>query len=220
MIVRTEVDRREAQMDVAIIGSGNVGGALARSLSRAGHRITISSTSPDEAKAIADEVGGTAAGSNREAVQAAEVVIPAVYFDPLGEVLDEVADLLEGKVLVEVTNRAGDTPGMVVDGTSNAEKTQERVPHARVVKAFNTLFASRLAEPRVDGTPVDALIAGDDEVAKKTVSELASSMGMRPIDAGPLDSARVLEALGALTIWLNLQGGTWQNTWKLIEPSS
>lgn len=206
-------------MDVAIIGSGNVGGALARSLSRAGHAITISSTSPDEAKAIAEEVGGTAAGSNREAVQAGEVVIPAVYFDSLGEVLDEVADLLEGKVLVDVTNRVGDTPGQVVDGTSNAEKTQERVPRAQVVKAFNTLFASRQAEPQVDGTPVDALIAGDDEVAKKTVSELASSMGMRPIDAGPLDSARTLEALGALLIWLNLQGGTWQNTWKLIEPS-
>jgi NADPH-dependent F420 reductase len=219
MIVRTEVDRREAQMNVAIIGSGNVGGALARSLSRAGHAVTISSTSPDEAKAIADEVGGTAAGSNREAVQAGEVVIPAVYLDSLGEVLDEVADLLEGKVLVDVTNRGGDTPGQAVDGTSNAEKTQERVPHARVVKAFNTLFASRLVEPQVDGTPVDALIAGDDEAAKKTVSELASSMRMRPIDAGPLDSARTLEALGALLIWLNLQGGTWQNTWKLIEPS-
>ncbi|HEX6329700.1 MAG TPA: NADPH-dependent F420 reductase [Actinomycetota bacterium] len=206
-------------MDVAIIGTGNVGGALARSLAKAGHKVTITSTSPGEANAIADEIGGTAAGSNREAAEAGDVVIPAVYFDSMAEVLDEIGDLLEGKVLVDVTNRMGDTPGAVVDGTSNAEKTQERVPQARVVKAFNTLFATRQADPEVDGTPVDAFLAGDDEVAKKVVSELAGSMGMRPIDAGPLDSARILEAMAVLNIWLNMQGGAWQNSWKLIEPS-
>jgi NADPH-dependent F420 reductase len=206
-------------MDVAIIGTGNVGGALARSLSRAGHAVTISSTSPDEARAIAEEIGGTAAPSNREAVRAAEVVIPAVYFDSLAEILDEAGDVLEGTVLVDVTNRMGETPGAAVDGTSNAETIQARVPRALVVKAFNTLFASRQADPEVDGTPVDALIAGNDDVAKKMVSELAGSMGMRPIDVGPLDAARNLEALAVLTIWLNMQGGSWQNTWKLLEPS-
>jgi NADPH-dependent F420 reductase len=206
-------------MDVAIIGTGNVGGALARSLSRAGHAVTISSTSPDEARVIAEEIGGTAASSNREAVHGAEVVIPAVYFDSLAEILDEVGDVLEGKVLVDVTNRMGETPGASVDGTSNAETIQARAPQARVVKAFNTLFASRQADPEVDGTPVDALIAGNDDVAKKMVSELAGSMGMRPIDVGPLDAARNLEALAVLTIWLNMQGGSWQNTWKLLEPS-
>ena len=206
-------------MDVAIIGTGNVGGALARSLAKAGHTVTITSTSAEEAKAIADEVGGTAVGSNREAARAGDVVIPAVYFDSLAGILDEIREALEGKILIDVTNRMGDTPGSVVDGTSNAEMIQKRIPQARVVKAFNTVFAARQADPQVDGMPVDVFIAGDDEVARKTVSELASSMGMNPVDAGPLDSARILEAMAVLNIWLNMQGGTWQNAWKLVEPS-
>jgi NADPH-dependent F420 reductase len=207
-------------MNVAIIGSGNVGGALARSLARAGHSITITSTTMAEAEAIADEVGGRTAASNAQAVEGADVVIPAVYHDSLGDVLDEIGDRLEGTILVDVTNRSNDNPGLVADGTSNAEQTQARVPNARVVKAFNTAFASRQADPFVDDVPVDGFVAGTDEAAKRTVLELVGSIGMRPVDCGPLESARILEAMGALNIWLNMRGGTWQNAWKLLEPTA
>lgn len=205
-------------MDVAIIGTGNVGGALARSLSKAGHKVTISSTSKEGAEALANEVGGRAVGSNREAVEAGYVVIPAVYYDTVGAVLDEVGDALDGKVLVDVTNRVGDNPGLVVDGSSNAETIQARFPNARVVKAFNTLFASRQADPLVDGVSVDGYVAGSDDEAKKLVLELVGSIGARPVDVGPLEAARNLEAMGAMIIGINMQGGSWQSAWKLLEP--
>ena len=65
---------------------------------------------------------------------------------------------------------------------------------------------------------VDNFVAGNDADGKATVIELIRSIGMRPIDAGPLSSARILEAMGNLNIYLNTQGGSWQNAWKLIEP--
>jgi NADPH-dependent F420 reductase len=208
-------------MDVAIIGTGNVGGALARALAAAGHTVTISSRSPEEASTLAAEIGAKATSSNTEAVGAADVVIAAVPYPDLQGLLDEIADALDGKVLVEVSNRMNDNPGLAVDGTSNAEQVQERVRNARVVKAFNTILSSHLNDPRIDGVSLDAFVAGNDVEAKASVLDLARSIGFRPIDAGPLESARALEAMGALNIALQIRdGGAWNNGWKLLEPGS
>ncbi len=206
-------------MDVAIIGTGNVGGALARSLSAAGHGVIVTSTAPEGAQALADEVGGRAVGSNRDAIEAADVVILAVGYDAVGQIVGDVGDALDGKIVVDVTNRmGGDNPGMVVDGTSNAEQIQAQVPKAKVVKAFNTVLAARQSDPKVGGVPIDGYVAGTDERAKEAVLDLVGSIGMHPVDVGPLEVARVLEAMGALNISLNMQGGSWQNAWKLLEP--
>ena len=112
---------------------------------------------------------------------------------------------------MDVTNRfGGEEPGAVLDGSSNAEQIASMAPSARVVKAFNTVLASRQADPQVNDMQVDNFVA-DSADGKATVLELIRSIGMRPIDAGPLSSARVLEAMGALNIYLNTQGGSWQN---------
>ena len=208
-------------MDVAIIGTGNVGSALAQRLVSKGHDIVLTSATPDEAESLAKQVGGRSVGSNAEAVEAAEVVILAVPFDAISSIVDEVGSALDGSILVDVTNRFGDTePGAVVDGSSNAERVASMAPNARVVKAFNTVLASRQADPQVNDVPVDNFVAGSDADAKATVIQLVRSLGMRPIDAGPLTSARILEAMGTLNIYLNMQGGSWQNAWKLIEPAA
>lgn len=70
------------------------------------------------------------------------------------------------------------------------------------------------------GIAIDGFVAGDDETAKKTVLDLVASMGFRPIDAGPLLFARTLEGMGWLNITLNMAGGTWQESWKLLGPDS
>lgn len=206
-------------MNVAIIGAGNVGGALARSLAKAGHSVTVSSTKAEEAEKLAQEVGGKAAGSNAVAIEGADVVILAVYYDSIGPILDEVGSALDGKVVVDVGNRMGENPGTVVDGTSDAEQVQAKIPAAKVVKAFNTAFAARQADPSVNGVAVDAFVAGNDEEARQKVLELARSIGMNPIDAGTLEVARILEAMGALIIALNMDGGSWQGAWKILEPT-
>jgi hypothetical protein len=89
---------------------------------------------------------------------------------------------------------------------------------ARIVEAFNTTFSGTLVEGQVAGQPLDVLIAGDDEEAKKAVARLVRDGGLRAIDVGPLERARELEGLGFLGIALQQQLGlNFQSAWKLIS---
>ncbi len=205
-------------MDIAIIGAGNVGKALAGSLTRAGHQVTISATKPQHAAEAAEATGAQPATSNEQAVSSGDVVILAVPVSAFDEIAGEVGEALRGKVVVDVTNRP--TPDPTGPGTSAAEELQEKVPQASVVKAFNTAFASRQAEPEVDGVPADGFVAGDDPKAKQQVLDLVDSIGFRPVDAGPLAAARTLEGMAWLNISRNMQGGTWQDAWVLLGPES
>jgi 8-hydroxy-5-deazaflavin:NADPH oxidoreductase len=209
-------------MQIAIIGSGNVGKALAGSFTRAGHDVTLTASNPDHARDAAAQSGGRAAESNREAATAAELVVLAVHNPAVDGVVAELGDALAGKVVVDVTNRVDPAnPGSTLDGTSAAEQIQARAPEARVVKAFNTAFASRQADPVVEGVALDAFIAGDDDQAKQAVAELAGSIGFRPIDAGPLVMARALEAMALLNITLQLRNNwPWQAGFKLVGPTA
>ena len=208
-------------MDVAIIGAGNVGGALAQSFSRAGHSVTISSRTQEKTEAVAQESGASAASSNREAADRAEVVVLAIPYEALDEVAGEIRDAVDGKVVIETTNRFNpNDPGLGIDGTSAAEQLQQKLPGARVVKAFNVVLGSRLAEPTVDGVEVDGLFAGDDQTAKEQVAELTRAVGLRPLDVGGLGAARALEALANLNMAFNMQKRlAWGTGWKLIGPT-
>jgi 8-hydroxy-5-deazaflavin:NADPH oxidoreductase len=207
-------------MDIAIIGAGNVGEALAGSISRAGHPVTITSSGGRRAEDVARESGAKVMGSNREAVEGAEAVVLAVPTGAVGEVLGEIGDSLDGKIVIDVTNRMNpQDPPSTIDGTSNAERIQAAVPGARVVKAFNTAFAVRQADPVVEGTPIDGFVAGDDHGAKRDVLDLMEAIGFRAIDAGPLGMARALEAMATLIVSLNMANNwSWQNGWKIVGP--
>jgi NADPH-dependent F420 reductase len=206
--------------DIAIVGAGNVGKALATSLSRAGHAVTIASRDPQDAAEAAAATGSASSTSVRDAVAEAEVVIIAVGFASSGEdVAREIAPIVAGKIVVDVTNPLKPTyDGLVTErGPSAAERFAAWLPDAHVVKAFNTLFAANQIDPILDGTRLDGFVAGDDDGAKATVLELVRSIGLRPIDAGPLARARELEALA----WLNIAlqgslGNTWHTAWKLV----
>jgi len=211
------------KMKIAIIGSGNVGKALASSARRAGHDVTMTSRHKEKAANAAKEVDARPVDSNADAVKNADLVILAVPATAMDEVVADLDKQLDGKVVVDVSNRVDpQNPAKVLDGTSMAERIQSMVPRAHVVKAFNTAFASRQADPHIEGMAVDAYVAGDDEQAKKKVLDLASSMGFRPIDAGPLAMARVLEGMALLNIMLQIRNKwPWQHGWKLVgEPAA
>jgi len=202
-------------MKVAIIGAGNVGTALATSITRAGHDVTISASSPDSAKAAAEEVGAKAAGSNVAAVSEATVVILAVPYVGAGEaVANEIRDVVAGKTIIDVTNPIKlDYSGLATNGSSAAEEFQKLLPSASVVKAFNTVFAANQANPTRE---IDGYVAGDDVKAKETVIELVESIGMQPLDVGPLSAARALEGMAYLNIGLNAANSwSWTSAWKL-----
>ena len=201
---------------IAIIGAGNVGSALARATTRAGHAVTISSSESEDARSLADEVGASAAGSNVEAARDADVIIPAVPYDAVPGILGELGDLVNGRILIDVTNRFSPDE---LDGPSNAENIQASARGAKVVKAFNTVLAANQADPTVDGVPLDGYVAGDDEKARAAVLELLESLGFRPVDTGPLAMSRALEGMGTLNMSLNMNdGGSWQTGWKLVGP--
>jgi NADPH-dependent F420 reductase len=209
-------------MNIAIIGAGNVGGALAAAAIQAGHGVVISASNPTSAHAAAAKTGATAAGSNAEAVRTADVVVLAVPHGVVASVVAELADDLTGKVVVDATNPLNDTyTGLTTSGVSAAEQLQQQVPGAKVVKALNTVFASRYAAPAEDGQPLDAFLAGDDAAAKAAVTALVTSLGLRAVDLGGLRMARTLEELAFANISLNAtRGWTWQSAFRLVGPQA
>ncbi len=208
-------------MKIAIIGSGNVGKALAQAAVTAGHSVTIASAHPEKAAEAAKATGARSLARPAQAADGAELVILAVPSHALDEVLAEIGSSLKGKIVVDPTNRVSpQDPASVLDGHSNAEKIHAGAPGARVVKAFNAMFASRMAHPEVGGMKPDAYVAGDDEDAKRAVLDLAEQIGFRPIDAGPLAMARALEGMALLLILLQIQHKwPWQSAFKLIGPT-
>jgi 8-hydroxy-5-deazaflavin:NADPH oxidoreductase len=205
-------------MQIAIIGAGNVGRALATSLTRAGHDVTITAEHAASAVEAASQSGATAGTSNQSAAAGADVVVLAVQSQAIGQIAADMGSSLDGKVVIDVSNRP--TPAADGASTSIAEELQTRLPAARIVKAFNTVFASRQASPTVAGISPDGFVAGDDASAKQTVLDVVESIGFRPVDAGSLASARTLEGMAWLNIQRNLTGGTWQDAWILVGPES
>jgi NADPH-dependent F420 reductase len=205
-------------MDIAIIGAGNVGRALAAAFTRSGHSVVITSRDPSEAGAVAKATGARVASSNIEAAKASDVVILAIPFDSTEVVAAEIRDVVTGKPVVDVSNRMSYGPtGPAIDaGPSNAEQLAAWLPDARVVKALNTVFASNQDDPIVEGIQLDGFVASNDAAAKATVLALVASIGLHPIDAGPLSRAQQLEQLAFLNIALNATNGwSWQSGWKL-----
>jgi predicted dinucleotide-binding enzyme len=155
-------------------------------------------------------------------VEGAELVLLAVPGTVAPDVAAEIAGALApGAVVVDASNPLDETySDLAIEGTSGAEDVQRAAGGAPVVKAFNTIFASRYANPTENGEPLTVLLAGDDAAAKNTVAEVASSLGFAPVDAGGLRQARSLEEMAFLNIALNAtQGWSWQSAWQLVGPT-
>jgi len=173
---------------VAIIGHGSVGSALERGVERSGYEVR--STGKDAA-AVA------------EAARWGDVVVLAVPFGALDDVMKSAGDALKGKVLVDVTNALTPDHQLALGfTTSGAEELQKKARGASVVKAFNTVFAQNMAEGQVKGQKLSVFAASDDPAAKEKVLALGRDLGFDAVDAGPLKSARALEALGFFQIQL------------------
>ena len=191
-------------MRVGIIGAGNMGSAFARRLGAAGHDVFITSRDVDDAKNVADAVAGNVrAVPQRELADQVDLMIAAT---PYAQQINAIraSGSVDGKIVVEISNPlTPDMSGLAVGHTTSAaEEVAKSVPVARVVKAFNTVFAQVLGSGSAPNAPrVQVFYAGDDDNAKSSVRALIESMGFEPVDAGPLRHARYLEPLGMLNIY-------------------
>lgn len=191
-------------MEVTIIGAGNMGRGIATRAVAGGHDVEIVDRDPAEARALADELGGSAQAHDGTSAFRGEIVVFAVYYPGIKDAVQEHSERLAGRVVVDITNPV-DTETWdrlaTPPGTSAAEEVAQLVPDGTpVVKAFNTTFAPTLVAGEVDGRQLDVLIAGDDAGAKQKVSQLVADGGLRPLDVGPLARAQQLEQLGFLHI--------------------
>ncbi len=190
---------------ISIIGTGGLATALGSRAAQAGHTVEVISRDPAKARALADQLGSGATTATYGAAPAGDVVVLAVPYASATAVLNDYADALAGKVLVDVTNPiASDVSGVVTpESSSAAQEIAKAAPAgAHVVKAFNTVFGHVLAR----GGRLDVFVAADDADAKAQVSTFVESLGLRPLDVGGLQMAHPMEALGLLLINLANNG--------------
>jgi predicted dinucleotide-binding enzyme len=199
-------------MRIGILGSGLMGGKLGTLFARAGHDVVFSySHSRSKLDTIARKAGKTArAGTPREAAQDADVLLLAVHWNRVDDVLRQAGDLA-GKVLVtcSLPMNDDDTALVVAHTSSGAEELAKRATAARVVSAFGTvpsevLFA--VFEARDGATRPSLVYCGNDEDAKATAAQLIRDVGFNPVDAGPLEVARYTEPFTLLVAKLAYEG--------------
>jgi len=215
-------------MKITIIGAGNMGRGIGYRLVAGGNAVTVVDINPESSEALAKELrsvaknGGSASSATLENVELGDVVVLAVYYGANLDVAKKLGKRLDGKVVVDIANPLNQSFDALATaaGTSSAEEVAKVVSSgAKVVKAFNTTFAGTLVSGNVGGIPLDVLIAGDDEAAKKTVAKLVTDGGLVAVDTGPLLRARELESLGFLGISLQMKNNLGFATgWKLIRP--
>ena len=163
---------------IAIIGTGNVGSAIGAAAVKAGYEVVFAARDDEKTQAIADTAGARAASSVTDAVAASDIVVLAVPYGALAAVAAEIAPVAIGKVVVDPTNPLKTDGSGLATGpdASGAEELAALLPGAKVVKAFNTLFAGNTANPEALGFQLDSLFATDDEVAKDAICGLSSSI--------------------------------------------
>ena len=177
--------------NLSIIGTGNMSQAIATIAAKGGHSVQ---------QLGQDDLGTAISG---------DVVVLAVPYPAVADVIAKRGEQLAGKVVVDITNPLDfDTfDSLVVPADSSAAaEIAVALPDSRVVKAFNTTFAATLASGTVGPLTTTVLIAGDDADAKSTLASIVTSAGLNAIDVGSLKRARELEALGFLQLTLAASG--------------
>lgn len=182
---------------ITIIGAGNMGRGIGMRAVAGGNEVEIVDRNPEDAQALAAELGGDATTVEPGGRFGGDLVVLALYYASIAEAVEQYRDQVGGKVVVEISVPLDwDTmDGFVVPADSSAaEEVQKLLPEGTpVVKAFCTTFARTLVSGEKNGVPLDVPMAGDDEDAKRQVAALVEGGGMRPIDLGPLRRARQLE---------------------------
>lgn len=191
-------------MKIGVLGTGNMGSGLGRQFATAGHDVFIGSRDPQRGKEMGAELGA-GGGSYQEATSHGEAVLFAVPWWGVDESL-AAAGSLSGKILIDCTNPYKDetyAEQHEFPGSSGAEEIAKKAEDARVVKAFNHVYAQIIhSSPDFGGVPASVFLCGDDSAAKEAVAGVARDIGYDPVDSGPLSSARFLEACAGLMVSL------------------
>jgi NADPH-dependent F420 reductase len=213
---------------IAVIGAtGNMGSAIAKSLSKTNNRLLLFARHFDKVQTLAADLKQGHAAAEVEAVECptnasweADIIILALPYGDEKEIAAKIKDVANQKVVISISNPLNETYSALVTApdTSAGEQLQQLLPNSKVIKAFNTVFAADFANTIIDGKQVDTLIAGNDTQSLETVSELAKSIGLNPLVAGELPWSSTLENMALLLIQLTMKYNyNWVAGWKVLH---
>ena len=210
-------------MKIGILGSGAVAQALAAGFVGHGHEVMMGTRSPAKLAGWA-RTASVRVGSVADAASFAELVVLAVKGTAASEVLRAAGEGVNGKPVIDATNPIADTPpvnGVLRFFTSLEESLLERLqrefPHARLVKAFNSVGNACMVDPQFKGGKPTMFICGNDDAAKKTVAAILDQFGWETADMGKVEAARAIEPLCILWCIPGFLRNDWSHAFKLLS---
>jgi len=218
----------KTKQTIAIIGAtGSMGSAISKSLAKGNYRLLLKANKEEELNKLVKEIKSNNSSADVEAIPCpteasweADIIILAVPFEAEKEIVEKIKEVANQKIVISIANPLNQTYNGLVTAPdiSAAEELQKLLPNSKVVKAFNTTFAADFSTPVIDGKQVDAFIAGNDEDALRTVTEMVSTAGFNPIVAGYLSVSRTLENMQLLLIQLGMKYNyNWLAGWKILH---
>jgi predicted dinucleotide-binding enzyme len=220
------MSNRLAHIRVGVLGSGEVGRRLAAGFSGRGHSVMIGSRDPGNAELrdwLTRDGGGIQAGTFDQTAAYGELLVLAMLGTAAEQVIAKAGPAnFSSKVVIDATNpldfTGGFPPKLAISGEDSlGERVQRALPDAKVVKAFNTIGNQYFVDPSFPEGKPTMLIAGDDEVAKRTVGDVLADFGWPdPVDIGGIEGARELEAICIAWVKIGGQRGSWDHGFKLL----
>ncbi len=202
-------------MKVGILGSGDVAKALAKGFVDRGHSVMLGTRDPSK-------VTEFPAGSFPEAARFGELIVLATLGTATVEIVTLIGDAtFASKVVIDATNPLsyGESGPSLSVGFSDSlgEQIQRAIPSALVVKCFNSVGNQHMVDPKFAGGPPDMFICGNDDTAKRTVSEIVRAFGWNCIDLGDMANARLLEPMCMVWVRYGLVTGQWGHAFKMLR---
>lgn len=216
-------------MKVGILGSGDVAQALGRGFVSRGHQVMLGSREPKSEKlqAWVKQTGGKGStGTLAETAKHGEVLVLSVHGDAAEAVIEAAGPAhFDGKLVIDTTNpldtSKGFPPGLFLGVTDSlGEHVQRKLPRSQVVKAFNTISALQMVDPKFPaGASPPMMICGNDAKAKERVTEIARSFGWPgTLDLGGIEVSRWTEAFVPLWVTVGMKLGTWHHVAHWAHP--
>lgn len=211
-------------MKVAILGSGDVGQALAKAFKSEGHEVMLATrdTKSDKAKAIKD-VQGIQVQTFAEAAKWCELAVLCSLWTAIDDVIELIGPSnLKDKVVIDVTNPLDFSKGMppsLLIGTNDSagEEVQRKLPQAKVVKALNSVGNAHMYKPQFGSTPPTMFYCGNDKGAKEVVHTILLSFGWAPVDIGDITGSRELEPLCVLWVKYGMVTNSWNHAFTMLR---
>lgn len=212
-------------MEIGILGAGHVGRALARGLADLGHRVTLGTRTPAHVTTWSHDNPGIEVSSLADTASGKALLILSVPGTAAAEVVGRVATHIQAETVVIDTcdpfasSEPVDAvlPLFTTSDESLLERLQARVPHARMVKAFNTVGVQYMVQPDFPDGPPSMFLCGDDAAARAIVATIITSLGWEPIDLGSARSARVLEPMASLYCAIGYHSGQWNHAIRVLR---